>query len=87
MIYYGTEAIERIFFKDKTDIHLIDISINANKNTFSVTCCCDEDWIWEFYYIKSTYERIKFIILEPSSGIIGSILNKRMLLLYIVNRL
>ena len=64
MIYYGTESIERVFFKDKSNMHLIDISINANKNTFSVTCCCDEDWIWEFYYVKSTYERIKFIIMD-----------------------
>lgn len=67
MIYHGTEAVERIFVHNENEYnsaHWIDVSMNMLGGTFTVTCCCDEDWIWEFYYSKTDYERIKFTIMN-----------------------
>lgn len=67
MIYCGTGALERILIHEADDLeqqHWIDIAMHKEDATFAVTCCCDDSWEWEFYYGKSDYERVKFVIMN-----------------------
>lgn len=67
MVYCGTGNVERIFVHPMNNLnesHYIDIVTNKDDPTFFVTCCCDEDWVYEFEYNKSDYERVKFNIME-----------------------
>jgi hypothetical protein len=37
----------------------------ATKPTFFVTCCCDNEWVYEFYMDNnSDYERVKMTIMD-----------------------
>lgn len=68
MIYHGTSTHEIIQFHTIGDcdmLHFIELSKSATKPTFYVTCCCDEDFIYEFYMENnSDYERVKMAILD-----------------------
>ena len=66
MIYEGTYEAERLMFVEDGGCgeHWIAIAKAKDEPKFCVTCCCNEDWIWEFWYNKSDYERIKFTIME-----------------------
>ena len=67
MVFCGTGAVERIFVHPMDDLnssHYIDLIMGKDTPTFAVTCCCDDDWCYEFVYNKSDYERIKFNIME-----------------------
>lgn len=66
MVYEGTYEAERLVFRECNNNveHWIALSKAKNEPKFCVTCCCNEDWIWEFWYTKSDYERIKFVVME-----------------------
>ena len=68
MVYHGTDLVEVIKVNpiDKlSETHYISLIKSADKPMFHVTCCCDEDWGYEFYMLNnSDYERIKFSIME-----------------------
>lgn len=44
--------------------HYIEMEMDKDDPIFYVSCCCDEDWIWAFWYSKSDYEKIKHAILD-----------------------
>lgn len=67
MVFKGSSNIESIFFHpagDSEEVHWIDLTMRPDSNTFMVTCCCGEDWNYEFIYTKSDYERIKYTIMQ-----------------------
>ena len=67
MIYKGSYEIEIIEITPMDEMpktHYIQLQKAKDDSTFSVSCCCDEDWYYEFVYTKSDYERIKFNIME-----------------------
>lgn len=68
MVYYGTNNSELIIFHEPGDSgnkHFIELNKPIDGPTFSVRCCCDHDWHYEFYLrSNSDYERVKFNIME-----------------------
>lgn len=44
--------------------HYIDITKDKNDPAFYVTQCCDEEWVWKFWYSKTNYEVVKFLIMD-----------------------
>lgn len=67
MVYDGTYETEIIMVHPMDDLdenHYIEIFKSPNEAYFYVTCCCDDDWMYEFEYNKSDYERIKYNIME-----------------------
>lgn len=68
MIYHGTSVHEMIQFHPigcKNELHFIEMTKSAEGPTFSVMCCCDPDWYYEFYMENnSDYERVKMAILD-----------------------
>lgn len=65
MVYGGTGVLESILIHDNDleETHWIDMMMSSEDSTFAVTCCCDDSWVWEFYYSKSDYDRVKFVIM------------------------
>ena len=70
MVYYGTENTELIIFHrvgDIDDIHYIGMIKSADVPTFTVRCCCDSEWEYEFYMDNnSDYERVKMAIMDAA---------------------
>ena len=67
MILCGLYESERIIihpYHNLEESHWVDIIKDKDEPVFYVTCCCNEDWEWEFDYSKTNYERIKHIILD-----------------------
>lgn len=67
MVFRGSSNIESIFFHpagNNEETHWIDLTITPDESTFMVTCCCGDNWKYEFIYTKSDYERIKYNIME-----------------------
>lgn len=67
MIFCGNGTMERLFVHPMDDIneqHYIDLTMSKDDASFLVSCCCDDEWFYEFEYNKSDYERIKFNIME-----------------------
>lgn len=67
MVYHGTSVHELIQFHaiGDSDLHFIEMMKAADEPTFSVTCCCDPDWYYEFYMDNnSDYERVKMTIMD-----------------------
>ena len=67
MIYHGTSVHEIIQFHaiGESDLHCIELIKAADEPTFSVICCCDPEWYYEFYMENnSDYERVKFAIMD-----------------------
>ena len=65
MIYYGSNETENIVVLDEVgDSHCISITMDEHEPVFSVTCSCNLDWNWKFWYSKSNYEIIKFLIMD-----------------------
>lgn len=68
MVYHGTYSKEIIAVRPMdwlNETHFIELVRSADEPTFWVTCCCDEDWFYEFYLeSNSDYERVKFNIME-----------------------
>lgn len=67
MILCGLYENERIIvhpYNNLEESHWIDLIKDKDEPVFYVTCCCNEDWEWEFDYSKTNYERVKHIILD-----------------------
>ena len=68
MTYCGTSVSECIIIHNDGDPkakHYIEMTKAANTSNFIVTCCCYDDWGYEFKITNpSDYERIKFNIME-----------------------
>ena len=67
MVYCSTGSLERLFVHPNNNIeerHWVDIAMSNDSPTFAVTCCCDEEWIWEFWYDKTSYDLIKHVIMD-----------------------
>lgn len=71
MIFCGIGNLERFFFHEKDCLeerHWIDVAMSEDEPTFAVTNCCDDEWIWEFFYDKTNYELIKCAIMDCIMG-------------------
>ena len=71
MLYCRTYETETIVIhpNDNPDeSHYIELEMGCNEPTFSVTCCCYEDWRWDFVYSKNVYELIKYYIMDCIRG-------------------
>ena len=67
MILCGTYEIEKIIVHpddDPCESHYIDIVVDKDMPKFSVACCCDNEWSWDFWYSKTNYEVVKFLIMD-----------------------
>lgn len=68
MIFCGIYAEENIVVHPSNnpgESHFITIAMAKDDPHFTVTCCCDEDWEWKFWYTsKSDYERVKYCIMD-----------------------
>ena len=68
MVYYGTYTSEKIvanYAAQHDEMHFIELTKMAERPTFIVTCCCDEDWFYEFHLgSNAEYEMVKFCIME-----------------------
>ena len=68
MVYHGTYVVERIavrLMSSLNETHFIDLVKDADAPVFYATCCCNEDWFYEFSMSNnSDYERIKHNIME-----------------------
>lgn len=49
---------------DLDSTHFISIIKAKEEPIFSVTCCCDDEWVWDFWYSSSNYERVKWFIMD-----------------------
>lgn len=66
MIFCGNYESEKLIVHPRDDInssHYIEITKDKDDPIFSVTCCCEEEWIWEFMYSKTNYEVVKYLIM------------------------
>lgn len=67
MVFCGNVSSEKILFhvgEECRDWHWIEMMLDKDVATFTVTFCCDDEWMWEFYYDKTTYEQIKYVIMS-----------------------
>ena len=67
MYFCGNVSSEKLLFhatEECRDWHWIEMEMDKNVATFKVTLCCDDEWMWEFYYDKTTYEQVKYIIMS-----------------------
>ena len=67
MIYCCSGNCERLFMHEKDELdktHWIDISVGTDAPVFEVTCCCNDDWVWAFAYDKTTYDLVKYAIMD-----------------------
>ena len=68
MVYHGTYNKETIAVHPMNSLgetHFIEMVKSAEEPIFWVTCCCDDDWYYEFYLeCNSDYEAVKFAIME-----------------------
>ena len=68
MVFRETNQIESIAVSPMdglNETHYINLIKSGSEPTFYVTCCCDEDWGYEFYLENnSDYERVKFNIMN-----------------------
>ena len=67
MIYCGSYETETIVVHPSNDphsSHYLEITISKNEPTFYVTCCCDDEWEWKFWYDKTNYEVVKYLMMD-----------------------
>lgn len=67
MVCYGVSVTEKLIacYDDGMEMHFVTMTKHADMPIFSVSCCCDDDWYYEFYLENNTdYERVKFNILS-----------------------
>lgn len=67
MIFCGNVSCERLVVHPNDNphsSHWIDIVMEKNLPVFNVTCCCDEAWVWRFWYDKTGYEIVKHLIMD-----------------------
>lgn len=64
MIFCGNYETEKLIVHPSDDVnetHYIEIAKDKDAPIFRVTCCCDDEWIWEFMYSKTNYEVVKYL--------------------------
>lgn len=68
MIFCGILEEENIVMHPNDNLeesHYITLTKEMHEAKFIVSCCCNEDWIWEFHYTSKTdYDRIKWCIMD-----------------------
>ena len=67
MLYCCSGNLERLFVHPDNNLeesHWIDIAMGTDTPTFAVTCCCNDDWVWTFAYDKTTYDLVKYAIMD-----------------------
>lgn len=67
MVFNGSANVEQFYFHPvgkHNEAHCVEMIINIDSPTFTVTCCCIDDWKWDFWYSKTSYEQIRFNIMD-----------------------
>ena len=67
MIFCGNISSEMIVVHPNNaphSSHYIEITTSKNEPTFYVNCCCDDEWEWKFWYDKTNYEVVKYLIMD-----------------------
>lgn len=67
MLLCGTYETEKIIVHpdDKPhESHWISIIKDKDEPRFYVTNCCKEDWVWDFWYSKTNYDIVKYLIMN-----------------------
>lgn len=68
MKYCGTENVEMIQFSPMdamNETHFIAMQKAFDEPVFYVSCCCADDWFFTFAFDdNTTYERVKYNIME-----------------------
>ena len=67
MIFCGNYEVENLVVHPNNNLneaHCIEITKYKDAPIFSVTYCCDDEWIWEFMYSKTNYEVVKYLIMD-----------------------
>jgi hypothetical protein len=67
MVYCSTGSLERLFVHPNNNLeerHWVDIAMGEDTPTFAVSICCDDEWIWEFWYDKTNYDLVKHVIMD-----------------------
>ena len=66
MIFCGNYEAEKLIVHPSNNFdetHYIELVQDKDAPIFSVTCCCNDEWIWEFVYSKTNYEVVKYLIM------------------------
>lgn len=66
MLFCGNYEVERLIVHPDNNVdetHYIEIAKDKDAPIFSVTYCCDDEWVWEFMYSKTNYEVVKYLIM------------------------
>ena len=67
MVLCGIGSLERLYVHKNNNLnerHWVDIEMSEDTPTFAVTTCCDDEWIWEFWYDKTNYDLVKHMIMD-----------------------
>lgn len=67
MILCGSISMERfVVHPDDSPhtSHYIEVTEDKDSAIFYVTNCCDDEWVWAFWYSKTNYEVVKFLIMD-----------------------
>ena len=67
MIFCGNYEVENLVVHPNNNLnetHYIEITKDKDAPIFSVTYCCDDEWIWEFMYSNTNYEVVKYLIMD-----------------------
>lgn len=71
MIFCSTGSLERLFIHPHNNLnerHWVDITMGTetenDESTFTVTICCDDEWMWEFWYSKTNYDLVKHMVMD-----------------------
>ena len=67
MMLCSVENLERFYVHPSNnphERHWVDVSMRGDAPTFAVTSCCDDEWIWEFWYDKTNYDLVKHVVMD-----------------------
>lgn len=67
MLYCNTSNVELVTVhpdNNPHESHYISIETNCDMPVFTVSCCCDEEWEWTFWYNKTNYDIAKHLIMD-----------------------
>ena len=67
MTLCGSYGIERVVVHpddERCESHYIEMITDKDEPKFSVTNCCYDEWMWEFWYSKTNYDIVKYLIMD-----------------------
>jgi predicted RNase H-like HicB family nuclease len=67
MIYCGSNEVEQIKIHPDNaphESHYVSITKDKDEPKFSVTICCNVEWSWDFWYSKTNYDVVKYLIMD-----------------------